>query len=205
LQGTSFADRSGGARYIRTSLVRGDRPSSPASFEHQAANPFPFNLLLEKPLNLRSLAAVVAVALSGCAITQDVKPFGLDQGAHDLCLVRNSEVVQDGFHDVYVRVLEKKGFKVRSLPDKAAVTSCPLVGTYEAIYRWDMAIYLARADLRIFADGKEVGRAVYDSLSGGANMAKFIRTEPKLTELVEQLFPKLRAYLRMNLRPQAAV
>lgn len=156
-------------------------------------------------MNLRSLAAVVAVALSGCAITQDVKPFGLDQGAHDLCLVRNSEVVQDGFHDVYVRVLEKKGFKVRSLPDKAAVTSCPLVGTYEAIYRWDMAIYLARADLRIFADGKEVGRAVYDSLSGGANMAKFIRTEPKLTELVEQLFPKLRAYLRMNLRPQAAV
>lgn len=156
-------------------------------------------------MNLRSLAAVVAVALSGCAITQDVKPFGLDQGAHDLCLVRNSEVVQDGFHDVYVRVLEKKGFKVRSLPDKSAVTSCPLVGTYEAIYRWDMAIYLARADLRIFADGKEVGRAVYDSLSGGANMAKFIRTEPKLTELVEQLFPKLRAYLRMNLRPQAAV
>lgn len=156
-------------------------------------------------MNLRSLAAVLAVALSGCAITQDVKPFGLDQGAHDLCLVRNSEVVQDGFHDVYVRVLEKKGFKVRSLPDKAAVTSCPLVGTYEAIYRWDMAIYLARADLRIFADGKEVGRAVYDSLSGGANMAKFIRTEPKLTELVEQLFPKLRAYLRMNLRPQAAV
>ena len=156
-------------------------------------------------MNLRSLAAVVAVALSGCAITQDVKPFGLDQGAHDLCLVRNSEVVQDGFHDVYVRVLEKKGFKVRSLPDKAAVTSCPLVGTYEAIYRWDLAIYLARADLRIFADGKEVGRAVYDSLSGGANMAKFIRTEPKLAELVEQLFPKLRAYLRMNPRPQASV
>lgn len=156
-------------------------------------------------MNLRSLSAVVAVALSGCAITQNVTPVGLDRAAQDLCLVRNSEVVQDGFHDVYVRVLEKKGFKVRTLPDKASVTSCPLVGTYEAIYRWDLAIYLARADLRIFADGKEVGRAVYDSLSGGANMSKFIRTEAKLTELVEQLFPKLRAYLRMNLRPQAAV
>ncbi|MDP1688148.1 Sbal_3080 family lipoprotein [Hydrogenophaga sp.] len=155
-------------------------------------------------MNLRSLAAVVAVTLSGCAITQDVQPVGLDRGAHDLCLVRNSEVVQDGFHDVYVRVLEKKGFKVRSLPDKAAVNSCPLLATYEAIYRWDLAIYLARADLRIFADGKEVGRAVYDSLSGGANMGKFIRTEPKLTELVEQIFPKLRAYLRTNQRPHAA-
>ena len=145
----------------------------------------------------RSLFAVAVIVLSGCAITQTVTPYGLDQRAQDLCLVRNSEVVQDGFHDVYVRVLEKKGFKIRSLPDKAPVTSCPLVATYEAIYRWDLAIYLARADLRVYADGKESGRAVYDSLSGGANMNKFIRTEPKLTELVDQLFPKLKARVRM--------
>lgn len=146
----------------------------------------------------------MAVILSGCAITQNVTPFALDRGAHELCLVRNSEVVQDEFHDVYLRVLEKKGFKVRSLPDKAPVTSCPLLATYEAIYRWDLAIYLARADLRVFADGKEVGRAVYDSLSGGGNMNKFIRTEPKLKELVDQLFPKLSAYLPSFMKPQVA-
>lgn len=139
--------------------------------------------------------AAATLALSGCAITQDVKPYGLEQRPPEMCLVRNSEVVQEEFHDVYVRVLEKKGFKVRSLPDKAAVDSCPLLGTYEAIYRWDLAIYLARADLRVFAEGKEVGRAVYDSLSGSFTLAKFIRTEPKLTELVDQLFPKLKAYL----------
>lgn len=72
------------------------------------------------------------------------------------------------------------------------------VSTYEAIYRWDLAIYLARADLRIWVDGREAGRAVYDSLSGGANMNKFIRTEPKLIELVDLLFPKLKAYLRAH-------
>lgn len=60
-----------------------------------------------------------------------------------------------------------------------------------------MAIYLARADLRFWADGKQAGRAVYDSLSGGANMNKFIRTEPKLTELVDQLFPRLKSFLRL--------
>ena len=105
---------------------------------------------------------------------------------------------------MYVRVLEKKGFNVRTLPDKSPTTSCPLVGTYEAIYRWDMAIYLARVDLRMWADGKEAGRAVYDSLSGGANMNKFIRTEPKLTELVDQLFPKLKAYLRTRALSRAS-
>ncbi len=140
--------------------------------------------------------AVVTVAISGCAITQDVTPSALDQRDQELCVVKNSEVVQDGFHDVYVSVLEKKGFKVRTLPDKSPSTSCPLVTTYEAIYRWDLAIYLARVDLRFWADGREAGRAVYDSLSGGANMSKFIKTEPKLTELVDQVFPKLKAYLR---------
>ncbi len=149
-------------------------------------------------MSSRSLVALAVVALSGCSITQEITPSGLDQRAQELCLVRNSEVVQDGFHEVYQRVLEKKGFKVRWLPDKSPVTSCPLVGTYEVIYRWDMAIYLARADLRIYSDGKEAGRAVYDSLSGGANLGKFIQTEPKLTELIDQLFPKLKAYLRLQ-------
>jgi hypothetical protein len=147
-------------------------------------------------VKLPILVVTTLVALSGCAITQEVTPSGLDQRAQELCLVRNSEVVQDEFHDVYARVLERKGFKVRTLPDKAPSTSCPIVATYEAIYRWDLAIYLARVDLRIWADGKEAGRAVYDSLSGGANMNKFIRTEAKLTELVDQLFPKLKAFLR---------
>ena len=133
-------------------------------------------------MNTRLGAVVAAVVLAGCAITQEVTPFKLNAPAQELCLVRNSEVVQDAFHDVYVKVLERKGFRVRSLPDKAAVDSCPVLGTYEAIY-------LAKADLRIYADGKEAGRALYDSLSGGANMNKFIRTEPKLTELVDQLFP----------------
>lgn len=133
-------------------------------------------------------ALLAAVAVAGCAITQEVTPFKLGQPGQDLCLVRNSEVVQDAFHDVYSKVLEQKGFRVRTLPDKSPVNACPLLATYEAIYRWDMAIYLARADLRVYADGTEAGRAVYDSLSGGANMSKFIRTEPKLTELVNQLF-----------------
>jgi hypothetical protein len=142
-----------------------------------------------------ALCAIAIASLSGCSITQEIKPYGLEQRPPEMCLVRNSEVVQEEFHDVYVRVLEKKGFKIRTLPDKSPVDSCPLLGTYEAIYRWDMAIYLARADLKVFAEGKEVGRAVYDSLSGSFTLSKFIRTEPKLTELVDQLFPKLKAFL----------
>lgn len=155
-------------------------------------------------MSSRSLFIATVVALSGCAITQEITPSGLDQRDQELCLVRNNDVVQDGFHEVYERVLRKKGLKVRWLPEKSPVTSCQLVGTYEAIYRWDLAIYLARADLRIYADGKEAARALYDSLSGGANLSKFIKTEPKLTELVDQLFPKLKAFFRADPVTKAA-
>ncbi len=134
------------------------------------------------------LLLLAATALGGCAITQNVSPVTRNAGG-ELCVVKNSEVVQDGFHPVLVGVLQKKGFGVKELPDRAPVTSCPMLLTYEAIYRWDMAIYLARADLRVYEDGKPAGRAEYDSLSGGANLNKFIRTEPKLVELVDQLFP----------------
>jgi hypothetical protein len=32
-------------------------------------------------------------------------------------------------------------------------------------------------------------QALYDALSGGANMSKFVKGETKITELVEELFP----------------
>ena len=65
--------------------------------------------------------ALLALAVGGCAITQEVTPVKLGQPTQDLCVVRNSEVVQDGFHGVYVQVLERKGFRVRTLPDKSPI------------------------------------------------------------------------------------
>ncbi len=43
--------------------------------------------------------------------------------------------------------------------------------------------------MQVYGEGKEVGRVNYDSLTGGLNMNKFIRTEAKLIEVVSELFP----------------
>jgi hypothetical protein len=48
---------------------------------------------------------------------------------------------------------------------------------------------MAFADIRVYHDGQQVGQATYDSLSGSANMNKFIKGETKVAELVDQLFP----------------
>lgn len=133
-------------------------------------------------------AITVLMLLGGCAINQTVKPASAI-ATNAICVIQNNEVVQAGFHPTYVDVLTRKGFNVRTLPEHSPHDTCPLSSSYEAIYRWDMAIYLARADLRIYENGKQVGHANYDALLGGANLNKFIRTETKLTELVGLLFP----------------
>jgi hypothetical protein len=50
--------------------------------------------------------------------------------------------------------------------------------------------YLAFVDIAVFEDGKQVGRVVYDSLQGDANLGKFVHGESKIVELVNQLFPE---------------
>ena len=67
----------------------------------------------------------LAAVLAGCAITQNVSPVARAPGG-EICLIQNSEVVQDGFHPALVGVLERKGFRVRTLPDKSKPTECPL-------------------------------------------------------------------------------
>lgn len=89
----------------------------------------------------------------------------------------------------YARSLSQKGYTVRQLPSGAAVTECPVTSTYTANWRWDLALYMAFADIKIYSNGKLAGHALYDALSGGANMNKFIKGEEKIAELVDQLFP----------------
>ena len=73
-------------------------------------------------------------------------------------------------------------------PD-AGIRACPLLTTYTANWRWDLALYMAYAELTVFRDGNEIGKATYDALMGGGRMDKFIKADEKVRELVSQLFP----------------
>lgn len=135
-----------------------------------------------------SCIALVSIALVGCAITQTVKPVERFAGTQ-VCIVVNPAVSQGGFLTTYARALTEKGYTVRQLPPGSAVTECPVTSTYTANWRWDLALYMAFADIKVYSNGLQSGQAVYDAMSGGANMNKFIKGEAKITELVDQLFP----------------
>jgi hypothetical protein len=139
-------------------------------------------------INKISFLALASILLVGCAINQTVKPVEPFVGTQ-VCIIVNPAVSQAGFLVTYVRILTEKGFTVRQLPLGSAVTECPVTSTYTANWRWDLGLYMAFADIKVFSNGQQSGQAVYDSTAGGANMNKFIKGETKITELVNQLFP----------------
>lgn len=128
----------------------------------------------------------LAATLVGCAIHQTVRPVERLEG-REICVIDNP-AVRTTFIEAYKRSLTNRGFTVRQLPASAAITQCPITSTYSANWRWDLALYMAYADIKVFSRGNQVGQATYDSMSGGANMNKFIAAEQKIDELVHQLF-----------------
>jgi len=140
-------------------------------------------------LKSRFLSALALTSLlGGCAITQNVKPVD-NLAGKEICVVVNPAVSQPGFLVAYTRSLNEKGYMVRELPPGSSVNECPVTSTYTANWRWDLALYMAFADIKVYQNGSQVGQAVYDAMSGGANMSKFIKGDAKIAELVDQLFP----------------
>ncbi|MBS0545697.1 MAG: hypothetical protein JSR40_18400 [Proteobacteria bacterium] len=127
------------------------------------------------------------LSISGCAIQQKVKPVD-PLADNQICIVERRDV-KAGFLDTYKRALSAKGYAVTQLAPSASLRACPVTSTYTANWRWDLALYMAYAEIRVFNDGKPAGEAIYDAKGGGASFGKFIDAETKITELVDQLFP----------------
>lgn len=129
----------------------------------------------------------VAITLGGCAIHQNVRPVE-HFSDKEICIIENTSV-RPSFAEAYKRALTNKGYLVRSLPASASIVECNITTTYTATWRWDLALYMAFAEIRVYSNGKPIGEAKYDSQRGGANMGKFIDADKKINELTNQLFP----------------
>ena len=133
-------------------------------------------------------ALAVPAVLAGCAIHQRVEPVAKIE-LKQICVVENPRV-RATFLAAYQRALEGMGFVVQVLPENAALSACPLVSNYLARWQWDLALYMAYAEFKVFHDGNQVGGAFYNAQSSGANPSKFINAEQKVKELVDQMFPE---------------
>lgn len=139
-----------------------------------------------RSMKLFALVAL-ALALGGCAIRQKVNPTERFEGKL-ICIVANP-AVKNGFLETYKSTLTQKGYEVRVLAPSASLIECPVTSTYSANWRWDLAMYMAYAEIKVYKQAKPSGEAVYDATRGGGNMGKFISAETKIAELVDKLFP----------------
>ena len=125
--------------------------------------------------------------LFGCSISQQVDPVPRME-TQNICIIENPDV-RVGFIEAYRSALDSKGFQTKMLMKSSLPDDCPVTSTYTANWRWDLLFYMAFADITVYTNGLRVGRAVYDSLGGSGNPAKFINAENKIRELVDLLFP----------------
>ena len=140
-----------------------------------------------KNYKLLMLSIVLQLLLSGCNIKQNIKPAST-LSVKEICIVNNPPV-RLGFLTAYTKELHKKGYRTKLLVENSPLNSCKVVSTYMGRWSWDMALYLAYADIKVYQNAQLVGSAVYDSRSGSANMSKFIKGDEKISELTNQLFP----------------
>ena len=145
-------------------------------------------------LRSRALALLPALSLSlqfmtGCgSIEQQAKPVTLSAAdTRTICVIEDASV-RAGFLEAYKNDLAQKGLTVRVMPGGTALNACPLISTYEAHWKWDLALYLAYADLKVYRNGQLAGEALYDAKLAALNTNKFIDADNKIQELTNQLF-----------------
>jgi hypothetical protein len=132
--------------------------------------------------------AGMAVIGTGCAITQNVRPVTASDIAF-VCIKRNPEVLMTDFVTELKSQVEAKGMKAR-IYEGEAPADCRHRMEYTANWRWDLAMYLVFADLRMYDKDLLIGQANYDARAGGANLSKFGPTATKLKGLMDELFSR---------------
>lgn len=130
------------------------------------------------------IAASLSV-LSACTITQEIEPAELEQDVN-VCIIENPKV-REGFLEELTSVLTAKGISHTVVNESSIPEECKWTATYTARWSWDMSLYMAYAEIKVFHNGNLDGKAIYDSTGGSGNMNKFIRADEKIKELVNEL------------------
>lgn len=131
---------------------------------------------------------LLLLMLSGCTISTNIKPVPIK--ISNLCIKNNPSVFMDGFLPELKSQIESKGITTRVMDDVMA-KDCSYQLEYTANWRWDLAMYLTYAELKVYTNDNprlSIGEAIYDARSGSGRFDKFGPTANKISPLVKSLF-----------------
>ncbi|MCU7962393.1 Sbal_3080 family lipoprotein [Shewanella sp. SW32] len=146
---------------------------------------------------------ISSLALSGCAApVQQITR--LSEKPTSICVVKH-DAVKEGVLTAITSELQFKGYKTaviqgrytqrhnvwqpQWLINEAKTAQCDALMFYVANWRWDLASYMAFANIWMtdINGQKNIGQATYDSTNSAFSTSKFINADAKIRELINQL------------------
>ncbi len=133
--------------------------------------------------------AGIALVATGCSITQSIEPLdAVDVSL--VCVLDNPEIHMAGFQPEMRELIEQRGIRT-DVYSGSRPARCSHYLEHTANWKWDLAMYLSYADLRVYDAQGLAGQATYDARSGSGRMDKFGPTREKLAPLVDELFAQV--------------
>tara|TARA_Y100000034_G_scaffold113632_1_gene148861 strand:+ start:84 stop:590 length:507 start_codon:yes stop_codon:yes gene_type:complete len=156
-----------------------------------------------KYLKMSAVAAAVTI-LAGCAAKQDVSRFEAEK-PKTVCIAEHQAVkegvvtsLQTGFakHNVQTRVIPAnyvmKHQAYQTDISTANTNGYDAIAFYVANWHWDLALYMAYANIWVtnVDQSKTIAQASYRT---GGGLDKFIDANDKIIELVDSMFQQVEA------------
>lgn len=139
---------------------------------------------------MRSLAAIglllFSLILTSCTITQKVTPVPAGTGLGKIYIQENKEALMEGLLPELVSQVKAQGYEAESYQG-ARPADARFHMTYEATWRWSMAVYLFYFKASLFDGDRVIGEAIYDATHGGQRFDKHGPTSEKISPLIKQL------------------
>ena len=135
------------------------------------------------PHGYRRLAVLTLLSATACTITRHIEPVPARTIAA-VCIVENEKVFGKDFLAAVREGFERRGIATREDPKEVLPADCAYRLEYEARWKWDIALYLAYADLRLYEGQLQVGRATYNARDADYRLDKFGSGSGKVTKLM---------------------
>ena len=124
--------------------------------------------------------------LLGCSIQQRIEPVSKRPDA-PLCVVNNPGV-RSGVLDSLLLTLSSRDVSYRLVHNRSAAQACDWALTYDARWSVDLGSYMSYAAIQVYRGGRPAGHAIYDARKGRGHPDKYVQVQPKIVELVDELF-----------------
>lgn len=136
-----------------------------------------------------SISLAACCLLAGCS-TQSVRAPAYNIKPGNVCVIQDSSNRKVAYNSV-IKGLKRKGFSVKRV-GAGQTKNCSRVFSCQSISRWQIANYTSNIHLQYWEHGKLVSEAKYDAPTNEINISKFISTEDKIFQLLNEMLPGTR-------------